>query len=219
VNAETFVIVDEDIAARAECANLFRQVGYTVPVESLDELAPYWPEAAWVVVRDRGDMVARTVARLNAFDRFYPLIAYAQGAETTRVVGALLAGAVGYLDWPSAPAVLAGHIAMFREAAADRIGRATSGMRARRLLRDLSEREWEVVMALSNGRTNREIAELLGISQRTVEVHRAKALSKLEAINSIDAVRLVFEAVETTEPRREVVPWERGGRQQWLKAG
>lgn len=212
MNSEMFVIVDEDIVARTRCASLFRKVGYTVPIDSLDELACHWPETAWVVVRDEGDMVARTVARLNALDRFYPLIAYAQGAPTGRIVRALLAGAVGYLDWPSTPDVLAAHIAMFREAASERIGRATSGMRARRLLRDLSEREWEVVMALSNGRTNREIACLLGISQRTVEVHRAKALGKLDAMNSIEAVRLVFEAVEPCEPVRRH-QWE------WLKAG
>ena len=55
-------------------------------------------------------------------------------------------------------------------------------------------REREVVGLMANGQTNKEIGRTLGISPRTVEIHRTNALSKLAARHSSEAVRLWLEA-------------------------
>ena len=52
----------------------------------------------------------------------------------------------------------------------------------------LSKRERQVAMLLTEGRTSKEIALLLGISHRTVEAHRAKLNQKLEVRNSAECV-------------------------------
>lgn len=53
----------------------------------------------------------------------------------------------------------------------------------------LTEREREVLDLLLAGRSNKEVAELLNISHRTVEVHRSKIMRKTGARNGIDLVR------------------------------
>ena len=57
----------------------------------------------------------------------------------------------------------------------------------------LTERELEVFDRVTSGYHNREIAEEFGISQRTVEVHRARVMEKLQARRVADLFRLRFE--------------------------
>jgi len=59
----------------------------------------------------------------------------------------------------------------------------------KRRVHDLSPREVEVVQLLAEGKTNKQIASLLGISQRTVENHRAKIMEKLGLRSFSDLVR------------------------------
>lgn len=56
----------------------------------------------------------------------------------------------------------------------------------------LSRRENEVLNGIAFGLTNRQIAEWLSISSRTVEIHRMHAIQKLGARNSADAVRIAL---------------------------
>jgi DNA-binding CsgD family transcriptional regulator len=56
----------------------------------------------------------------------------------------------------------------------------------------LTPREREVLVLLTSGASNKEAARALGISPRTVEVHRAHIMDKLGAKNAADLVRLVL---------------------------
>lgn len=58
----------------------------------------------------------------------------------------------------------------------------------------LTPRECEVLRAIAAGASNKEAGRLLGISPRTVEVHRAKIMDKLGAKNAADLVRIVLSA-------------------------
>jgi two-component system, NarL family, response regulator NreC len=57
------------------------------------------------------------------------------------------------------------------------------------LKKDLSTREHEVLRLLAEGKVNRQIAEQLGISVRTVEGHRARVMLKLELRSLSDLIR------------------------------
>ena len=69
---------------------------------------------------------------------------------------------------------------------------AAAGQRTEfdRLLGSLTPREREVMDLVVSGRHNREIAETLGISPRTVEVHKARMMVKLRVDSVPDLVRL-----------------------------
>lgn len=58
------------------------------------------------------------------------------------------------------------------------------------LLQLLTPREQEVLSAVARGLTNRQTGELLGISHRTVEVHRARLMRKLEVDSVAELVAL-----------------------------
>lgn len=53
---------------------------------------------------------------------------------------------------------------------------------------DLTRRERQVAALLAEGRTNKKIAQVLGLSPRTAEAHRARLLAKLEARNTAELV-------------------------------
>ena len=56
----------------------------------------------------------------------------------------------------------------------------------------LTEREREVLAQITNGASNKEAGRRLGISPRTIEVHRARIMEKLKAKNAADLVRIVL---------------------------
>lgn len=56
----------------------------------------------------------------------------------------------------------------------------------------LTPREREVLELISNGQSNKETGRELGISPRTVEVHRAGVMDKLGARNTADLIRIVL---------------------------
>jgi FixJ family two-component response regulator len=56
----------------------------------------------------------------------------------------------------------------------------------------LTPREREVLQLITNGRSNKEASRELGISPRTIEVHRARVMEKLGARNTADLIRIVL---------------------------
>ena len=56
----------------------------------------------------------------------------------------------------------------------------------------LTRRELEVLKEITDGASNKEAGRTLGISPRTVEVHRARIMEKLGARNAADLVRIVL---------------------------
>jgi two-component system response regulator FixJ len=103
-------------------------------------------------------------------------------------------GAVDFLEKPFEKAVLISAI----EAAFGRL--ASAGSQAARaaeaeiVLGALTPRERDVLEGLAKGLPNKTIAYDLGISPRTVEVHRANLMSKLEVRSLSDALRIAFAA-------------------------
>jgi RNA polymerase sigma factor (sigma-70 family) len=61
-------------------------------------------------------------------------------------------------------------------------------------LSKLTEREIEIIKLIREGMSNKEIAETLFISPRTVETHRARILKKLDLKNSLSLVKFINES-------------------------
>jgi two-component system response regulator FixJ len=123
-----------------------------------------------------------------------PVIVLTGHADVSIAVRAMKAGAVDFLEKPFEKAVLLASIeaAFARMAAAG--GAAARAAEAEVVLAILTPREREVLEGLAQGLPNKTIAYDLGISPRTVEVHRANLMAKLDVRSLSDALRLAFAA-------------------------
>jgi len=106
------------------------------------------------------------------------------------------AGAVDFIEKPFQKAILLGAIeqAMGRlnHAAANREQASEAAVK----LKALTPRERDVLDGLAKGLPNKSIAYDLGISPRTVEIHRANLMSKLGVHSLSEALRIAFAAEE-----------------------
>lgn len=125
--------------------------------------------------------------------KFGAIILTGQGA-TTIVVQAWKLGALDFLEKPCDPKVLLGAVeTAFSTIEQDHLVMAVS-QRARAAIDCLSPRERDVLMGLIEGRANKVIAYGLDISPRTVEIHRANMMAKLNVRSLSEALRIAFAA-------------------------
>jgi DNA-binding NarL/FixJ family response regulator len=124
--------------------------------------------------------------------------------NTEYVLESLRAGAHGYLLKDTAATELRDAIravrrgeSFFSPPIASRLGavlRGASGEPSADVLGQLTARERQVLVGVAQGHTNREIAQQLGISHRTVETHRESLMRKLEVRTVAGLTRLALEA-------------------------
>lgn len=121
------------------------------------------------------------------------VVALTASTDDARLVGSLRAGAIGYVRKDAEPEVL---LATVRAAAKGQsmIDPAVAATVLQEMARgslsgsELTERETEVLKQLASGKTNREIAETLFISEETVKSHIGNILSKLHLAHRTQAV-------------------------------
>lgn len=131
---------------------------------------------------------------LNARGVSMPVVVLTGHGDVTIAVQAMKAGAVDFLEKPFEKAVLILAIETAFERLADVEGRASRAADATILIAGLSAREQDVLKGLAQGLPNKSIAFDLGISPRTVEVHRANLMTKLGVRSLSEALRIAFSA-------------------------
>lgn len=192
---EKLVLIDPDLSRRAAVTHCLAETGIHVdPFENLSELALTWPRGGIILVADEAELVRGLLDHMAEHGRWLPLIAFAPLPSTPRVVQAVQAGAIDYLEWPFDAATVRQAIELAGESA-DGVGntRLREAM-ARSRIRKLTKREREVLAGVADGLSNRLIGERLAISPRTVEIHRANMLNKMGANHTSEAIRIAIEA-------------------------
>jgi FixJ family two-component response regulator len=96
------------------------------------------------------------------------------------------------LRWPFEPSLLEATLDRLSDLGERRARKARRGAMAKAAVDHLSEREFEVLELMIEGNSNKEIGRELSISPRTVEIHRANMMRKLNARTPSDAVRLAM---------------------------
>jgi FixJ family two-component response regulator len=119
-----------------------------------------------------------------------PVAFYSAQPRPEKVVNAMLSGATYYLQWPSPLGQLKGAVLRVARAGEEKARVERRKAAARQRVAALSEREREVLLGVTEGDSNKEIAIKLGISPRTVEIHRSNMLARLNARSTADAVRI-----------------------------
>jgi two-component system response regulator FixJ len=119
-----------------------------------------------------------------------PAVVITGHGDVPMAVAAMKAGAVDFIEKPFEDETLVEAIkraaSQLEESPAAMVDTATLGVR----LDSLSERERQVLSAVVAGLPNKTIGFDLGISPRTVEVHRANIMSKMQARNLPELVRM-----------------------------
>ncbi|MBT2188344.1 response regulator transcription factor [Sphingobium nicotianae] len=123
-----------------------------------------------------------------------PVIILTGHGDVSIAVRAMKAGAVEFLEKPFEKAVLLDAIEAAFERLEDSDKRAARAADAAVMIAALTGREQDVLKGLAEGLPNKTIAYDLGISPRTVEVHRANLMTKLGVRSLSDALRIAFAA-------------------------
>ena len=123
-----------------------------------------------------------------------PVIVLTGHGDVTIAVRAMKGGAVDFIEKPFEKAVLLEAIAAAFDQIAQANGHGLRAEAAKVLIAKLTGREQDVLRGLVQGMPNKTIAYDLGISPRTVEVHRANLMSKLGVRSLSEALRIGFSA-------------------------
>ncbi len=195
-------LVDDDEAIRRSVGFMLKTSGFHVRtyesgVELLKGAPNLEPGCILLDIRMPGMDGLEVQAKLRDKGVALPVIIMTGHGDVSLAVQAMKAGAVDFIEKPFEKAVLLSAIEhgveRLKKSAAD-VDRADE---AAVRLQALTPREREVLDGLAKGLPNKTIAYDLGISPRTVEIHRANVMSKLGVRSLSEALRLAFAAQDS----------------------
>lgn len=189
-------VVDDDVVVLRSLGRLLAASGHAHESHASAEefLARRDPERAGCAIIDLclpGVDGLALQSRMAESDAMIPVIFLTGRGDIESSVRAMKCGAVDFLTKPVAASVLLGAIerALQIAAATRAAGREQATFDARLAL--LTPREREVLDGVVAGRLNKQIAWHLGVAEKTVKVHRARVMQKMNADSVADLVRRV----------------------------
>lgn len=192
-------LVDDDEAIRHSASFMLRHAGYIVKTykDGIDFLEAVTSEMEGCIlldVRMPGMDGLAVQAALKQRGIKMPVIILTGHGDVPVAVEAMKGGAIEFLEKPYEKAALTRAIGNgFAQLESQAVGEVRSA-EARAKLTKLTPREHEVLECLVDGLTNKAIADELSISPRTIEIHRANMMEKLEADSLSSALRIAFVA-------------------------
>lgn len=191
-------IVDDDAAVRDSLGLLVRLHGWDAHAFASGESFLEWvgTEPVGCVLLDlkmHGLSGLDVQAALAERGLAYPIVMLTAHGDVATTRAALKGGAFDFIEKPFDDEVLIATIRAASEAGAVQRSQADRNARFERDLRRLTAREREVLGHVVAGQHNREIAALLAISPRTVEVYKARIMDKLNVERLPDLIRLALE--------------------------
>jgi two-component system response regulator FixJ len=146
---------------------------------------------------------------LHARGVMVPVVFLTGAGNVASAVDAMRAGAVDFVEKPFSNEELLERINKALEADRLAVQRESEGTLVREKVDTLTAREKQVLVLLTQGRSNKLIARELDLSPRTVEGYRARITEKLHAKSVADLVRIVQQCPETLEVvGLEVIPYQ-----------
>lgn len=198
-NEQTVYVIDDEEPVRKALQLLAKADGLKTEcfdsargfMESLDRIGP-GVVLLDVCMPDTGGLELQEVLRERNFD--LPIIVITGHADVPTAVRAMKAGAADFVEKPFDSDELMARVHECLSGEAKRRRSNEWRKEAARRLARLTPRERQVMEGLVSGKRNKQIAEDLFISFRTVELHRSSIMEKLEANSLSDVVRIALSA-------------------------
>ena len=193
----TVFIVDDDPAVRDSLGLLLGVRGYRTAIFAsaeafLQAWRPEWSGCLITDLRMAGMDGLALQQKLLELGGTLPVIFVTAHGDVTAARAAFRARAVDFLEKPFDDAKLIAAIGEAFDRERENRGARQVRDRDRAALAELTPRERQVMELVVAGLHNREIAPRLGISVRTVEVHKARLMAKLDVDNVADLVRIAI---------------------------
>ena len=194
----TVYIVDDLATNRLHLSELLSRDGWRVAeYESaqafLDGFDSTQPACILLDVRMPGMSGLALQKTLNERGIVFPIIIVTAHADVPMAISAMQAGAFDFIERPAPNDLVLDNVARAAEESLVRHHEMIRLAELRDRFEQLSRREIDVLEEMIKGEPNKRIAYTLSISERTVEVHRARVMLKIGARNSVELVRLVSE--------------------------
>ena len=199
VDAPTIYIVDDDDALRDSLDFLLAAAGFSAKVfESasgfLEALARVRAGCLIADIRMPGMDGLELLRRVKQERPLLPIIIMTGHGDVPLAVEAMKLGANDFIEKPFEDQRLIDTIRAAMTSAADALEGETASAQIMSRVAALSQRERQVLEGLVTGLSNKAIARDYGISPRTVEVYRANVMTKMQASNRSELVRLAMRA-------------------------
>ena len=192
-------VVDDDEAIRRSLSFLLKTSGFAVRLYDggtafLKEAGNLEPGCVLLDVRMPDIDGLAVQAKLRAKGVMIPVVIMTGHGDVDLAVAAMKGGASDFIEKPFEKAALLACIEAAMQQAFAQRGTGARAEEARDRLNVLTDREREVLQGLVRGLPNKTIAYDLGISPRTVEIHRANLMTKLEVRSLAEALRIAFQS-------------------------
>ncbi len=192
-------IVDDDPLVRRSVhiwlsARNFEPRSFSSPIDFLEELPNLKPGCALLDVRMPEMDGIELVQKHSLLLQHFAVIIMTGHGDIQMAVQAMKLGAIDFIEKPFKQEQLVRAL----ETASDRLSTRMSAIyrteSAGLLISSLTDRETDVLSGLVSGLSNKSVAHELGLSPRTVEMHRSNVMKKLQTRSLSDAVKLALDA-------------------------
>jgi len=194
----TIFVVDDDEGVRNSLRFLLKSVGLTTRAlgsasEFLQVYQPSQPGCLVLDVRMPGMSGLQLQEQLNLRGATIPVIFITGHGDVPMAVEAMQHGAFDFLQKPFRDQDLIDRILRALERDVRNRSALAQHEKIRARLESLTPREHEVLALMTRGMPNKVMAAELGVSQRTVEIHRARVMEKSGAASLAQLVRMVMD--------------------------
>jgi two-component system, LuxR family, response regulator FixJ len=201
-DVQEIVVVDDDAAFSDVLEDHLAEDGFFItPVANgescIDAICERIPAAIVLDITTPKHFGLDVLRSLKASHCPSPVFVVSGAADVRTAVEAMKCGAVDFFEKPGQLEALLDSLRLAMKDTKAKSSRpfATHPVRKYPGRDVLTRRERDVLAQIASGASNKEAGRLLGISPRTVEVHRARIMEKLGARNAADLVRIVLSEV------------------------
>ena len=193
----TIFVVDDDEAIRDSLAVLLKTVDLNATTfssgdEFLEAYDPGWEGCILLDIRMPGTSGMEVQKRLAESGCSIPVIFITGHGDIPMAVEAMHGGAFDFIQKPFRDQDLLDRIDQALTTSNEQEQQAARKKTVQNQLQTLTPREQEVMQLVVHGSANKVIAMDLGVSQRTVEIHRARVMEKMQARSLAQLVRMAL---------------------------